>query len=378
MITRYAAMNLLWCVPGVGGSEEYLLRQLDGLALITHNYQVDVFAPRGFCERHPRIAAAFTVYEAPSSCTRRAERIFLEHTWLAWRTREYQVVHHGGGSIPRFGNKHTLVTIHDVQWIDYPHYVAPVKLKYLNKMVPSSLQRAVRIAVPSRFVAGTLVRAFGIEPKKISVVRHGLEVAFDGETTSSDALRRQFDLGSGPVLVYPAITHPHKNHAFLMHLMASGEGRWGDPSLRLVCMGSQGSAHDDVLQLIDTLGLGDRVVMSGRVSNADRNGLLAMAEAMVFPSEYEGFGAPVIEAMRCGTPVVCSDRGSLPEVVGDAGLVCPLENEAWVRALEAVKMRREELVAAGKDRARAFTSEISATELVEQYDLVLAAARGIR
>ena len=70
--------------------------------------------------------------------------------------------------------------------------------------------------------------------------------------------------------------------------------------------------------------------------------------------------------------------GGLPEVVGDAGLVCPLENEAWVRALEAVKMRREELVAAGKDRARAFTSEISATELVEQYDLVLAAARGIR
>lgn len=371
-------MNLLWCVPGVGGSEEYLLRQLDGLSLITHNYQVDVFAPRGFCERHPRIAAAFTVYEAPSSCTRRAERIFLEHTWLAWRTREYQVVHHGGGSIPRFGNKHTLVTIHDVQWIDYPHYVAPVKLKYLNKMIPSSLQRAVRIAVPSRFVAGTLVRAFGIEPKKISVVRHGLEAAFDGETTSSDVLRRQFDLGSGPVLVYPAITHPHKNHVFLMHLMASGEGRWGDPSLRLVCMGSQGSAHDDVLQLIDTLGLGNRVVMSGRVSNADRNGLLAMAEAMVFPSEYEGFGAPVIEAMRCGTPVVCSDRGSLPEVVGDAGLVCPLENEAWVRALEAVKMRREELVAAGKDRARAFTSEISATELVEQYDLVLAAARGIR
>jgi glycosyltransferase involved in cell wall biosynthesis len=118
--------------------------------------------------------------------------------------------------------------------------------------------------------------------------------------------------------------------------------------------------------------------MSGRVSNADRNGLLAMAEAMVFPSEYEGFGAPVIEAMRYGTPVVCSDRGSLPEVVGDAGLVCPLENEAWVRALEAVKIRREELVTAGKDRARAFTSEISATELVEQYDLVLAAARGIR
>jgi glycosyltransferase involved in cell wall biosynthesis len=378
MITRYAAMTLLWCVPGVGGSEEYLLRQLDGLALITHNYHIDVFAPRGFSERHPRIAAAFTVYEAPGACTSRAQRIFLEHTWLALSTRKYNVVHHGGGSVPRVGNKHTLLTIHDVQWIDYPHYVAPVKLRYLKKMVPSSLRRAVRIAVPSRFVAGTLVRAFGIAPAKISVVRHGLEAEFDGEITSEDELRRRFELGEGPVLVFPAITHPHKNHSFLLEIMANGEGRWGNPDLRLVCIGSQGSAHESVLAEISDRGLSNRVVMAGRVSNADRNGFLALAEAMVFPSEYEGFGAPVIEAMRCGTPVVCSDRGSLPDVVGDAGIVCPLTTDAWSRALEAVHARRDELIAAGHDRARAFTSAISATELIEQYDLVVAAAKGIR
>ena len=365
------AMNLLWCVPGVGGSEEYLVRQLVGLSEIDSDYQVDVFAPRGFSVRQPGIAEKFTVIEAPSECVRREQRIVLEHTWLAWQTRGYDVVHHGGGSIPRIGNRQTLLTIHDVQWVDYPHYVRPIKLRYLKLMVPSSLRRATRIAVPSRFVAHTLTRSFGTSPEKIGVVRHGLESHFDDEATSPDALRAKFSLGDGPVLVFPAITHPHKNHLFLLRLLANGHGAWGNTSLRLVFAGSEGLAEDDVRNAITELGLERRVIMPGRVSAPDRNGLLAMADAMVFPSEYEGFGAPVIEAMRCGTPVICSDQGSLPEVVGDAGLVCPLNEQAWVNALDAVRLRRDELVQAGRDRARMFTAALSASELVEQYDAIV-------
>ncbi|CAB4611260.1 unannotated protein [freshwater metagenome] len=371
MSNRTVAMNLLWCVPGVGGSEEYLLRQLSGLAHIDHNYEVHVFAPRGFSDRHPEVASIFAVHEAPSDCLRRSQRIAIEHTWLALQTRGFDVVHHGGGSVPRIGNRNTLLTVHDVQWIDYPHYVAPVKLRYLKNMVPSSLRRAARVAVPSRFVAGTLTQAFGTSPEKIGVVRHGLEAAFDSEATSEQELRRKYELGAGPVLVYPAITHPHKNHQFLLRLMGNAQGAWADPNVRLVCAGSAGSVDGDVRALIDSLGLNDRVVMAGRVSNADRNGLLAMAHAMVFPSEYEGFGAPVIEAMRSGAPVICSDRGSLPEVVGDAGLVCALEPDAWERALYAVSVRRNEFVSAGHERARMFTANISATELVQQYDVVV-------
>jgi hypothetical protein len=77
------AMNLLWCVPGVGGSEEYLVRQLLGLADIEHDYNVEVFAPRGFSQRQPRIAALYTVHEASNDCSRRVVRIWIEHTWLA-------------------------------------------------------------------------------------------------------------------------------------------------------------------------------------------------------------------------------------------------------------------------------------------------------
>ena len=85
-----------------------------------------------------------------------------------------------------------------------------------------------------------------------------------------------------------------------------------------------------------THGVGDRIVRPGRVPAADRDGLIALAEALVFPSEYEGFGAPVLEAMALGTPVVCSDRAALPEVVGDAGVVLPPTVEAWADALAKV------------------------------------------
>ena len=364
-------MNLLWCVPGVGGSEEYLVRQLCGLSDISHDYDIHVFAPRGFSGRQPIVANNFTVHEAPSECLRRTERILIEHTWLAFHTRRFDIVHHGGGSIPRLGNRSTLLTIHDVQWLQYPEYVSPTKLRYLRHMVPTSLRRATRIAVPSRFVLNTLVTGFHVDPSCIGVVRHGLEAGFESECTHSDELRKKFSLGSGPVLVYPAITHPHKNHRFLLQLMASNADSWSDPSLRLVFAGSAGSAEKEVRDQIDSLGLSNRVFMVGRVSTADRNGLLSMAQALVFPSEYEGFGAPVIEAMRCGAPVICSNKGSLPEIVGDAGLVCELEVAAWTNVLEAVRLRREELVDAGRIRAREFTTEISATELVAEYDLVL-------
>ena len=95
-------------------------------------------------------------------------------------------------------------------------------------------------------------------------------------------------------------------------------------------------------------------------------------EALVFPSEYEGFGAPVIEAMTLGTPVLASDRAALAEVVGDAGLVRPLVVDAWIDALDTVRTRRADLVAAGNVRAAAFTTAASGDALADAYRLALA------
>lgn len=373
-MTTRVAVNMLWSVPGVGGSEEYLVRQLLGLASIGAPFEVEVFAPKGFAARRTDVADAFRVREAHSLNTTRATRIAIEHSWLAAATRGFDLVHHGGGTVPRLGNPTTLVTVHDVQWTEYPGYVNAVKLRYLRHMVPSSLRRATRVAVPSRFVASTLVEEFGVDHSRVSVVRHGLQRSVGSAPTDGDVLRTRLGLGAGPVVVYPANTHPHKNHRLLLSLMSTGRGAWGDPDLRLVLAGSPGRADDEVRREIAGRGLAGRVVVPGRVSDADRDGLLALADAMVFPSLYEGFGAPVIEAMRLGVPVVCSDRGSLPEVAGDAALVlAPTETE-WAGALEAVRGRRADLVARGRARAAEFTAEKSAEDLVAAYEATIAGA----
>lgn len=365
------AMNLLWCVPGVGGSEEYLVRQLLGLAEIDHEFSLEVFAPKGFAERQPAIANLYVIHEAPSSCLRREIRIALEHTWLAWRTRGFDIVHHGGGSIPRIGNPRTVVTVHDIQWVEYPQYVRSTKLRYLKRMVPSSLRRATRVVVPSHFVAHTLTSAFGTPASRIGVVRHGIEPSMSTDATSEAELRSRFTLGSGPVLVFPAITHPHKNHEFLLRMMAEGNDAWRDQALRVVFAGSAGSQDEAVRALIRSLGLESRVILPGRVSASDRNGLLKMADAMVFPSQYEGFGAPLIEAMRLGAPVLASNCGSIPEVVANAGIVAPLNVDAWNTGLLRIRSERSELINAGMERAREFTTSLSASDLVREYRATL-------
>jgi glycosyltransferase involved in cell wall biosynthesis len=137
---------------------------------------------------------------------------------------------------------------------------------------------------------------------------------------------------------------------------------WTDPDLRLVLTGANGMAEHVVAASTDR-----RVCRLGRVPAADRNGLLAMATAMVFPSQYEGFGAPLIEAMTLGAPVVCSDATCMPQIVGDAGIVLPLSPEAWAGALDEAVRRRSELVAAGHRRAEAFTSRASGAALAAAY-----------
>ena len=110
----------------------------------------------------------------------------------------------------------------------------------------------------------------------------------------------------------------------------------------------------------------------GRVPAADRDGLVALAEALVFPSEYEGFGAPALEAMALGTPVICSDSAALPEVVGDAGVVVPLTVEAWADALSVVAAERDALVERGLRRAAGFTTSASGSALAVAYRRALA------
>ncbi|MEK7295582.1 MAG: glycosyltransferase family 1 protein, partial [Actinomycetota bacterium] len=299
---------------------------------------------------------------------RREVRVLLEHTWLARQVSQSEIVHHGGGILPSRSRQTTLLTVHDIQYLTYPEYFSERKLKYLRNRVPSSITRASAVAVPSAYVAATLVESFGVSPEKIQVVRHGVSDSLGSRATAEAELRERFGLGNADVLFLPAVTHPHKNHEFLLQLLAT---RWTSPNLRLVLAGGKGRSESAVQQQISALGIADRVVRVGRVGPDDRDGLIKMAMALVFPSSYEGFGAPVLEAMKLGTPVIASDRTSIPEVLGGAGLVLPLRIDAWSGALEQVRQRRSELIELGRQRAKQFTDIKSAQDLCLAYDRAL-------
>jgi len=370
------AINMLWCVPGqVGGSEEYFVRQLLGLHEINAPFDVAVFAPRGFSVAHPDVAKSVRIVEVGNSCSNRELRVSLENTWLASKTRKFDLVHHGGGTLPSRGNASTLLTIHDVQYLSYPQYFNAMKLRYLRNRVPSSVRRATCVATPTNYVRQSLDAAFGNVQTRSFVVRHGMEPNIGVSATDEAELRSRFHLGDARVLMFPAMTHPHKNHEFVLRLLA---GPWRDDNLKLVMAGGHGLADTHVNQMIIELGLDNRAIRIGRVDANYRDGLIRLAEALVFPSMYEGFGAPVVEAMALGTPVIASDCASLPEVVSDAGLVLPLEESAWADALNEVGRRRAELISRGQMRSAQFTSAKSAEDLCVAYDAALTLSRAGR
>jgi alpha-1,3-rhamnosyl/mannosyltransferase len=368
------AVNLMWCVPGdVGGSEQYLVRQLAGALEVRPSLDLTVFAPPAFVDLHGRLLTGARLVAAPVDGRRRWQRIAAESTWLWRRTRGFDLVQHGGGTAPRPARRPYVLTVHDLQYRTFPQYFTSAKRRYLDLMIPRSARRAAVVTVPSEYVRTSVIGELGVDPGRVVVVPHGYEPELLVERSAPDDLRARFGLGDGPVVVYPAMAAPHKNHAFLVDLL---DTVWDDPDLRLVLIGGRGLASGalDARLASAPPSTRSRVVRPGRVSDADKNGLIAMAEALVFPSSYEGFGAPLIEAMALGTPVLCSDATCLPDVAGGAAVVAPLRAEAWGAGLDEVRARRSELVAAGLDRVQAFTSRRSGEALLGVIDRVAGAA----
>lgn len=354
------AVNLLWCVPGdVGGSEEYLVRQLLGLREQSPDLaeRCVLYVVEGFTAAHPQLVEMYRTKVADFDGSSRLRRIVGETRWFRRVSAAAGLIHHGGGTAPLTARQPYVLTIHDLQYRVMPQNFSATKRAYLAAMMRRSAQRAERIATPTEFVKSTVIDAFDVEPSRVDVVPHGMEV--ERSVTPSAELRQRYNLGEGPIVVYPAVTNPHKNHLLLVQLL---NGPWVDRDVTVVLCG-QAAAAESVLGGAPP----DRLRRLGRVPAADRNGLVAMADALVFPSLYEGFGAPLIEAMTLGTPIVCSDAAAIPEVVGDAGVVRPPTVDAWADALDEVDRNRSELIAAGYRRAARFTATESGRALAETY-----------
>ncbi len=367
--TRRVGINLCWLVPGgVGGSEQATVRMLAALhRRDPGNFEIVLLASSAFASAYPELAASFETHTIPLPAGR-VVRVLAEHTWLPWMVRRLGIdlLHDAGGTAPGRIDVPRVLTIHDIQPLLYPQRFPRARVAFLRRAIPSAVANAARIVVPSAFVRASLVDHLDADPERIDVVPWSTPDV--GDRTDVEVVRGRWGL-QGPTLVLPAITYAHKDHITAIRAVHHLVGRY--PDLKLVLPGGVGPAEPDVLAEIDRLGLGRSVIRTGRLPNASVLALIEAASAVVFPSRYEGFGIPALEAMSLGTPVVAADAGALVEVIGDAGVIFPAGDDGQlaieVHRVLSDEVHRAALVDAGRLRADAFGPERTAERLLAAY-----------
>jgi len=300
---------------------------------------------------------------------------------VEWFTGPVDIFHSTDFVLPPVRQARTILTVHDLTFMRLPECAEAGLRAYLNKVVPRSIERADLVLADSHSTKNDLIELLGVSPDKIEVVYAGVERRFrpmEGEI-ALQRVRKRYGLDFRFILSLGTL-EPRKNFTGLIEAYALMRGSradfhtcqgMGDRGLKLVIAGGKGWLYDGVFARVEELGLENEVIFPGFVADEDLPALYNLAELFVFPSLYEGFGLPPLEAMACGTPVVISDRPSLPEVVGEAGLMVEAtDGQELARAMEQVltdENLRREMREKGLKQAEKFTWEAAAGKLLDVY-----------
>lgn len=363
-------LNLLFMIPGeVGGSEPYLVNLLSKMADSPNEFHV--FVVRGFRDAYPQVAEKCSLVQVPWSSGMQGPRIAAENSWLAFqmRRKKLDLMHHGGGTAPFLHAGATVLTVHDIQYVHYPQNFVRLKRAWLRRAVPRAVRSCDQVSVPSHFVRDDLVKELRAPSEKLGVVPFGSEGLLGDEHATADMVRETYRL-SRPYFYFPARTYPHKNHRFIVEAFAPLADR-----ADLVFTGAPWFRDSEVMAAARHLGLSGKVRFLGRVAKREIAGLYQGAAATVFPSRFEGFGVPVLEAMTMDCPVISSNAASLPEVVGEAGILLePDDLDGWRESMDrmlANSRLRDELIGRGRKRAAQYSWERSAELQLAEYEKAL-------
>jgi glycosyltransferase involved in cell wall biosynthesis len=246
------------------------------------------------------------------------------------------------------------VTVHDLGYLYHPETHTPFQRWYLNWTTRRHTKVARHIIADSAATRQDLIQHYDADPAKIDVVHLGRDPAIQRVTNPQPVLEK-FGI-DGPYLLYVGTLQPRKN---LLRLLEAFHQISPQFAVSLVLAGGKGWLTDQLFTRIRTLKLDDRVILPGYVSEGDKAALLSGSTAFVYPSLYEGFGIPLLEAMACQTPIVTSNLSSMPEIAGDAALlVDPYDVASISEALRQILSDaavREALVVRGSKRLAAFS-----------------------
>jgi len=333
-------ISLLTLVPGIsGGSETYARELVRALGQVGQN-SYRVFLPTIADDIRGVPAEVVAEYRASRSTAGRLAAMAQASVFGGRIHRHFDgldALHFPlTVMIPRVATPPSVTTVLDVQHEALPQFFSRAELAYRRAVYRSSVRRSALVITISQHAAQALVEHLGVPEEQIRPIHLGID---HGALKPGDEQRGMF-------LVYPARAWPHKNHPTLFDAFEVLRQR--HPDLELVLTSYEGPVPDRVRSL-------------GHVPRGELIRLYQTAAALVFPSLYEGFGQPPLEAMACGCPVACSNAASLPEVVSDAArLFDPTSVEEIVDAVEDVLANGDEWRRRGLQRARAFTWEATA------------------
>ncbi len=298
---------------------------------------------------------------------------------IDWLTGPLDIFHSPDFVLPPVRRARSILTVHDLAFLHYPECADDRLRAYLEKAVPRSVQRADFVVADSENTRNDVIVLLGVSPERVTVVSGGVDASFKPveDPARLATLRQQIGLDAEtPFILFVGVLEPRKNLAGLIEAFGILKARRSLPH-KLLVVGRKGWLWEGIIERAEQSPVRDDIIFAGFVPEGELPTLYSAAETFAFPSHYEGFGLPVLEAMACGTAVVASRASSLPEVVGDAGVqVDPADAEGLADALELLALNpelRADFRRRGLERTATFTWTAAADSLLDVYRRVASA-----
>lgn len=317
----------------------------------------------------------FKYIECPVNPDKKISRVLYEQFMLPFKLKKKNSLFYSPSNIlPIPLRIPSVVTTFDLHWYNLKNLFPKMekhKLTYIKTFIRSSAKKARKIIALSKFTQNDLISTLGIPEEKIVIIPPGVDECYRviEKNEVQNFVKKKFNI-TGDFILHVGQTHRRKNIPFLLKIFEKIKDQ---NTLGLVLVGPPGDGEKEILSIIQASRFRKNIHKFKELPEKDLLYLYNTASCLLFPSLYEGFGLPVVEAMACGCPVVCSDSTAIPESAGGAGLLCGPEEEEWIKAIKMIindEDERNKLIKKGLERVKQLSWERTVEEMLKTFESI--------